>query len=71
VLGTEWLKAMKGPFPQAAFVTTGGMSASNAGDFLRAGARVVAVGSALEDPSQLPALAALLGTAERSVSAGQ
>ena len=71
VLGTEWIKAMKGPFPQAAFVTTGGMSASNAGDFLRAGARVVAVGSALEDPSQLPALAALLGTADRPVSAGR
>ncbi|WP_433875207.1 bifunctional 4-hydroxy-2-oxoglutarate aldolase/2-dehydro-3-deoxy-phosphogluconate aldolase [Sinomonas atrocyanea] len=71
VLGTEWIKAMKGPFPQANFVTTGGMSASNAGDFLRAGARVVAVGSALEDPSQLPALAALLGTTERSVSAGR
>ncbi|WP_255405821.1 hypothetical protein [Sinomonas sp. R1AF57] len=47
------------------------MSASNAGDFLRAGARVVAVGSALEDPSQLPALAALLGTADRAVSAGR
>ncbi|WP_413249124.1 bifunctional 4-hydroxy-2-oxoglutarate aldolase/2-dehydro-3-deoxy-phosphogluconate aldolase [Sinomonas flava] len=71
VLGTEWIKAMKGPFPQATFVTTGGMSASNAGDFLRAGARVVAVGSALEDPSQLPALAALLGTADRAVSAGR
>ncbi|WP_430296875.1 bifunctional 4-hydroxy-2-oxoglutarate aldolase/2-dehydro-3-deoxy-phosphogluconate aldolase [Sinomonas sp. B1-1] len=71
VLGTEWIKAMKGPFPQAKFVTTGGMSASNAGDFLRAGARVVAVGSALEDPSQLPALAALLGTADRAVSAGR
>jgi Entner-Doudoroff aldolase len=71
VLGTEWIKAMKGPFPQATFVTTGGMSASNAGDFLRAGARVVAVGSALEDPSQLPALAALLGTADRPLSAGR
>ena len=71
VLGTEWLKAMKGPFPRAKFVTTGGMSASNAGDFLRAGARVVAVGSALEDPSQLPALAELLGTVDRPVSAGR
>ncbi|GAA2203495.1 bifunctional 4-hydroxy-2-oxoglutarate aldolase/2-dehydro-3-deoxy-phosphogluconate aldolase [Sinomonas flava] len=71
VLGTEWIKAMKGPFPQANFVTTGGMSASNAGDFLRAGARVVAVGSALEDPSQLPALAALLGPVDPSVSAGR
>lgn len=60
VLGTGWLDAMRGPFPQATFVTTGGMSAANAGDFLRAGARVVAVGSALEDPAQLPLLAELL-----------
>jgi len=60
VLGTGWLSAMRGPFPQASFVTTGGMNASNAGEYLRAGARVVAVGSALEDPSQLPKLAALL-----------
>ena len=71
VLGPEWIKAMKGPFPQAKFVTTGGMNAANAGDFLGAGARVVAVGSALEDPSQLPKLAALLGTCSQPVSAGQ
>lgn len=61
VLGTPWIKAMHGPFPQANFVTTGGMDAANAGAFLAAGARVVAVGSALEDPDQLPRLAALLG----------
>lgn len=60
VLGTGWIAAMHGPFPQAIFVTTGGMNAANAGEYLRAGARVVAVGSALEDPSQLPRLAALL-----------
>lgn len=63
VLGTGWLRAMHGPFPQANFVTTGGMSAGNAEEYLRAGARVVAVGSALEDPAQLPRLAALLGGA--------
>jgi 2-dehydro-3-deoxyphosphogluconate aldolase/(4S)-4-hydroxy-2-oxoglutarate aldolase len=71
VLGTAWINAMHGPFPQAKFVTTGGITAANAGEFLRAGARVVAVGSALEDPSQLPRLAALLETAERSEQAGQ
>lgn len=60
LLGPEWLQAMRGPFPQATFVTTGGLNAQNAGDFLAAGARVVAVGSALEDPAQLPLLAALL-----------
>ena len=60
VLGTEWFRAMAGPFPAARFVATGGMDAANAGAFLDAGVRTVAVGSALEDPAQLPALAALL-----------
>jgi 2-dehydro-3-deoxyphosphogluconate aldolase/(4S)-4-hydroxy-2-oxoglutarate aldolase len=64
-LGPRWLTAMHGPFPQARFVTTGGMNASNAGEYLSAGARVVAVGSALEDPAQLPLLAELLGSVDR------
>ena len=51
---------MAGPFPDARFVATGGMDAGNAAAFLDAGVRTVAVGSALEDPAQLPALAALL-----------
>ena len=66
VLGTQWLAAMNGPFPQARFVTTGGMNADNAGEYLDAGAHVVAVGSALEDPAQLPQLAAILGAAPRA-----
>lgn len=60
LLGTGWFGAMRGPFPQARFVATGGMDAATAPAFLQAGVRVVAVGSALEDQAQLPALAALL-----------
>lgn len=60
IVGTGWFSAMRGPFPGVNFVATGGMDASNAGTFLEAGVRVVAVGSALEDPAQLPALANLL-----------
>jgi 2-dehydro-3-deoxyphosphogluconate aldolase / (4S)-4-hydroxy-2-oxoglutarate aldolase len=60
LLGPAWFRAMAGPFPDARFVATGGMDAGNAGAFLDAGVRTVAVGSALEDPAQLPALAALL-----------
>lgn len=60
LLGTGWFPAMRGPFPQARFVATGGMDSSNARAYLDAGVRVVAVGSALEDESQLPALAELL-----------
>lgn len=64
VLGAPWLSAMRGPFPAARFVVTGGMSAANAAEYLGAGARVVAVGSALEDPAQLPLLAGLLRSAD-------
>jgi 2-keto-3-deoxy-6-phosphogluconate aldolase len=60
LLGTAWFGAMRGPFPRATFVATGGMDASTSPSFLSAGVRVVAVGSALEDPQQLPALACIL-----------
>lgn len=60
-LGPAWVRAQAGgPFPGVRFVATGGVDASNAAGFLDAGARVVAVGSALADPSQL----ALLGRLE-------
>lgn len=61
LLGTGWFPAMRGPFPHAKFVATGGMDSGNAREYLDAGVRVVAVGSALEDEAQLPALASLLG----------
>ncbi|MBH0052884.1 bifunctional 4-hydroxy-2-oxoglutarate aldolase/2-dehydro-3-deoxy-phosphogluconate aldolase [Salinibacterium sp. SWN139] len=60
LLGTNWFGVMRGPFPRMNFVATGGMDASNAGDYLAAGAKVVAVGSALADETQLPRLAKLL-----------
>lgn len=60
LLGTAWFGAMRGPFPQVKFVATGGMDADNACDFLAAGVRVVAVGSALADDTQVGKLAALL-----------
>jgi Entner-Doudoroff aldolase len=59
-LGTQWFSHLRGPFPQVRFVATGGMNAQNAGAFLDAGVKVVAVGSALEDPVQLEQLAQLL-----------
>ncbi len=55
-LGPEWITAQHGPFPQANFVATGGIDADNAADFLLAGARAVAVGSALSDPDMLSKL---------------
>jgi len=61
ILTPAWVKAMAGPFPEARFVCTGGIDSRNAQAFLDAGARGVAVGSALESPEQLPALATLIG----------
>lgn len=68
-LGTGWFTAMRGPFPALNLVATGGLDADNAGGFLAAGARVVAVGSALADPRQLEALAALLDQRRTTVRA--
>ena len=58
-LGPAWITAMHGPFPDVRFGATGGICVTNAPDFLAAGARVVALGSALRDPAQLDALAKL------------
>lgn len=59
-LGSGWFRHIRGPFPQVRFVATGGLDASNVEEFLDAGVRVAAVGSALEDASQLERLAAVL-----------
>ncbi|RBM24062.1 bifunctional 4-hydroxy-2-oxoglutarate aldolase/2-dehydro-3-deoxy-phosphogluconate aldolase [Streptomyces sp. PT12] len=59
-LGPGWIKAQLGPFPWARFVATGGLDARNAPAFLAAGCRGFAVGSALDDPEQLPLLAQLM-----------
>ncbi|WP_223172035.1 bifunctional 4-hydroxy-2-oxoglutarate aldolase/2-dehydro-3-deoxy-phosphogluconate aldolase [Microbacterium sp. NIBRBAC000506063] len=59
-LGTAWVRGIRGPFPDVRIVATGGISSRNAADFLAAGADVVAVGSALEDESQLHLLADLI-----------
>ena len=59
-LGPGWIAAQRGgPFPQVSFVATGGVDASNAAEFLAAGASVVGVGSALADPDQLRLLGRL------------
>jgi 2-dehydro-3-deoxyphosphogluconate aldolase/(4S)-4-hydroxy-2-oxoglutarate aldolase len=60
VLGTAWFSAMHGPFPDLNLVATGGIDAGNAREFLAAGARVVALGSALADPAELGRLSTVL-----------
>lgn len=48
-LGAQWFSAMRGPFPQARFVATGGVTPANAGELLAAGAAAVSLGSAFAD----------------------
>lgn len=59
VLGVDWFRAMRGPFPELKLVATGGVAAHNAADLLAAGADAVAVGAALADPAALPTIGAL------------
>ncbi|MET7392180.1 bifunctional 4-hydroxy-2-oxoglutarate aldolase/2-dehydro-3-deoxy-phosphogluconate aldolase [Dactylosporangium sp. NPDC005572] len=46
-LGPGWLREMRGPFPEARFVATGGVGAHNARDYLDAGAAALGVGGAV------------------------
>jgi 2-dehydro-3-deoxyphosphogluconate aldolase/(4S)-4-hydroxy-2-oxoglutarate aldolase len=43
-VGVGYLKQIAGPFPDIAFVPTGGVSASTAGDWIAAGAVAVGMG---------------------------
>jgi 2-dehydro-3-deoxyphosphogluconate aldolase / (4S)-4-hydroxy-2-oxoglutarate aldolase len=67
--GPGALKTLAGPFPQVSFVAVGGVTPSNAQDFLDAGAVGVGVGSALSDPSALDYLSQLESTTKRKNSA--
>lgn len=53
VVGAGYLKDVRGPLPQVRLIPTGGVSADNAGDFIRAGARAVALGSNLVDAASV------------------
>lgn len=47
--GSSYLKAIKAPLPQIKLIPTGGVSLSNAADFIKAGAEAVGVGGELVD----------------------
>jgi 2-dehydro-3-deoxyphosphogluconate aldolase / (4S)-4-hydroxy-2-oxoglutarate aldolase len=54
-LGPSFLRDVHGPLPHVKLMPTGGVSIDNAGDWIRAGAVAVGVGSALLDPAALAA----------------
>lgn len=49
LVGPKYIKDILGPLPQVRLVPTGGVNLENAGEFLKAGAVMVAVGGALVD----------------------
>jgi 2-dehydro-3-deoxyphosphogluconate aldolase/(4S)-4-hydroxy-2-oxoglutarate aldolase len=54
-LGPGFLKDVRAPLPQLKLMPTGGVTPENAGDWIRAGAVAVAIGSALVDVSAIAA----------------
>ena len=51
--GPTYIKNLKAPLPHLKLVPTGGVTVGNVGDWLRAGATAVGVGSALFTPQLL------------------
>jgi 2-dehydro-3-deoxyphosphogluconate aldolase / (4S)-4-hydroxy-2-oxoglutarate aldolase len=51
--GPKYLKSLKAPFPHAQLIPTGGVNASNAADFIAAGAYALGVGADLVDATAL------------------
>ncbi|HHY98534.1 MAG TPA: bifunctional 4-hydroxy-2-oxoglutarate aldolase/2-dehydro-3-deoxy-phosphogluconate aldolase [Firmicutes bacterium] len=52
-LGPSFFKDIKGPLPQIRLSPTGGVNLENAGDFIKAGASFVGVGTALVDKKMI------------------
>jgi 2-dehydro-3-deoxyphosphogluconate aldolase/(4S)-4-hydroxy-2-oxoglutarate aldolase len=52
-LGPTFLKDVRGPLPQLKLMPTGGVTLDNAGDWIRAGAVAVGVGTALLDTAAI------------------
>lgn len=61
VLTPAWFRAIRGPFPDVAYVGTGGITVDTARDFLDAGARAVGLSTSATDPT-LRRLAELVKT---------
>ena len=53
--GPKYIKALKAPFPHIEMIPTGGVNLETAGEFLKAGACAVAVGSELVDSASVKA----------------
>lgn len=68
-LGPAFLKAVRGPLPQAPLMPTGGVSAENAGEWIAAGAVALGVGGSLTAPAARGDFAGVTRRAEALVAA--
>jgi 2-dehydro-3-deoxyphosphogluconate aldolase / (4S)-4-hydroxy-2-oxoglutarate aldolase len=59
-LGPAWFTAIRGPFPEATFVATGGLKVADVLPMRAAGVHTVALGSALTDPQELAQLSEIV-----------
>jgi 2-dehydro-3-deoxyphosphogluconate aldolase/(4S)-4-hydroxy-2-oxoglutarate aldolase len=55
MLGPQYVKDVRAPLPQVKLMPTGGVTIDNAGDWIRAGAVAVGIGSALVDAKAIEA----------------
>jgi 2-dehydro-3-deoxyphosphogluconate aldolase/(4S)-4-hydroxy-2-oxoglutarate aldolase len=69
-LGPQYIKDLRAPMPQLRLMPTGGVTLDNAGDWIRAGAAAVGVGSALLDTKAIDEgrLDVIAGNARRIVA---
>lgn len=66
-LGPAFVKAVKGPLPQASLMPTGGVSVDNVGDWIKAGAVAVGVGGGLTAGAEKGNLQQVTDTARQFV----
>lgn len=54
-MGTRYLRALRGQFPAASFIASGGVDLNNCADYIRAGACAIGVGAEIADVDSLTA----------------
>jgi 2-dehydro-3-deoxyphosphogluconate aldolase/(4S)-4-hydroxy-2-oxoglutarate aldolase len=67
ILGPAFVKAVKGPLPQAQLMPTGGVSLENVADWIKAGAVAVGVGGNLTAGAKTGDFASITGLARQFV----
>jgi len=69
-LGPQFIKDVRAPLPQVKLMPTGGVTIENAGDWIRAGAAAVGIGSALVDAKAIESgrFEAITANAQRVVA---